>query len=365
MPRIIFVIAMLMLAYTTSLSQTKKPFRIGVAGLTHGHVGWILDRADDGDIEIVGIAEPDRALGERYCKQYKLPVTLLYTSLEAMLEKTHPEAVTGFSSTFEHLEIVKACAPRHIHVMVEKPLAVSMDHARQIEFLARKHAIFVLTNYETTWYSSNQKVEEIFLKNHSLGKLRKAVIHDGHEGPKEIGVGPEFLGWLTDPVKNGGGALMDFGCYGANLLTWLMNGAKPVAVSAITQQLKPAIYPRVDDDAIIIVTFPEGQGIIQASWNWPFGRKDMELYGEHGYILADRQGSKVKTSSDKPEEYITSPPYAKPYDDPFAYLAAVVRGEVKVGTTDLSSLENNLIVVEILEAAKQSAREGRVIRLAK
>lgn len=365
MSRIILTIAMLVFACTTASSQNKKPFRIGVAGLTHGHVGWILDRADDGDIEIVGIAEPDRALGERYCKQYKLPLTLLYTSLEEMLEKTHPEAVTGFSSTFEHLEIVKTCAPRHIHVMVEKPLAVSMDHARQIESLARKHTVFVLTNYETTWYSSNQKVEEIFLKDHSLGKLRKAVIHDGHEGPKEIGVGPEFLAWLTDPVKNGGGALMDFGCYGANLLTWLMNGAKPLTVSAVTQQLKPQVYPRVDDDATIIVTYPEGQGIIQASWNWPFGRKDMELYGERGYILADRHGSKIKTASDKPEEYITSPTYEKNYSDPFSYLSAVVRGEIKVRPTDLSSLENNLVVVEILEAAKRSAREGRAIKLGK
>jgi hypothetical protein len=91
----------------------------------------------------------------------------------------------------------------------------------------------------------------------------------------------------------------------------------------------------------------------------------MELYGEHGYILADRHGSKVKAAANKPEEYITSPAYEKPYNDPFAYLAAVVRGEIKVSPTDLSSLENNLTVVEILEAAKQSAREGKVIRLSK
>jgi predicted dehydrogenase len=361
----IFIILMLMLASVTGQSQQKvKPFRIGVAGLTHGHVGWILDRADDGDIEIVGIAEPDRVLAEQYCKKYNLPLTLLYSSVSEMLDKSKPEAVTGFSSTFDHLEIVKACAPRKIHVMVEKPLAVSLDHARQIQALAQKYSIYVLTNYETTWYGSNRNVEEMFIKTQPLGKLRKAVIHDGHQGPKEIGVGKEFLDWLTDPVKNGGGALMDFGCYGANLLTWLKNGKRPLTVSATTQQLKPGIYPRVEDEATIIVTYPDGQGIIQASWNWPFGRKDMELYGETGYIIADRQGSKIKTAADKPEEYIVSPVLDKPNDDPFAYLAAVVRGEVKLHATDLSSLENNLIVVEILEAARQSAKEGRVIKIA-
>ncbi|HEY9048539.1 MAG TPA: Gfo/Idh/MocA family oxidoreductase [Ohtaekwangia sp.] len=366
MQRLISLVILFTLVSMTAFSQqAQKPFRIGVAGLTHGHVGWILDRADDGDIEIVGIAEPDRALGERYCKRYNLPTTLLYSTLNEMLDKTKPEAVTGFSATVDHLSIVQACAPRGIHVMVEKPLAVSVDHVRQIEALAKKHKIHVLTNYETTWYSSNQKVEEVFIKDHSMGKLRKAVIHDGHQGPKEIGVGKEFLDWLTDPVKNGGGALMDFGCYGANLLTWLHDGKRPLTVSAITQQLKPAIYTHVEDEATIVVTYSDGQGIIQASWNWPFSRKDMELYGETGYILADRQGSRLKTSADKPEEYISSPAYAKPYNDPFAYLAAVVRGEITLKTTDLSSLENNVIVVEILEAARRSAKEGKVVTLSK
>lgn len=356
----------LLSAMTTVAQENKKPFRIGVAGLIHGHVGWILNRDKDEDIEIVGIAEPDRALAERYFKQYNLPMTLWYASLEEMLDKTKPEAVTGFGSTFDHLAVVKACAPRKIHVMVEKPLAVSMDHARQIKTLVDQHKIFVLTNYETTWYGSNTKVNELFREKHEFGKLRKAVIHDGHNGPKEIGVGKEFLDWLTDPVKNGGGgALMDFGCYGANLLTWLHDGKKPLNVFAVTQQLKPEIYPKIDDEATIIVTYPDGQGIIQASWNWPFGRKDMELYGETGYVIADKLGSKIKRKANEPEEYIAGNTLEKPYHDPFAYLAAVVRGNIKLNTSDLSSLENNLIVVEILDAAKQSAKEGKVVQLNK
>jgi len=360
----IYLITFLLLAFIANAQEVKKPFRIGVAGLNHGHVGWILNRAHDGDIEIVGIAEPDRALAERYLTKYKLPLSLLYTSVNEMLDKTKPEAVTGFSSTFDHLEIVKACAPRKIHVMVEKPLAVSMDHARQIQALATQHKIFVLTNYETTWYGSNLKVDEIFNQKHEFGKLRKAVIHDGHQGPKEIGVGKEFLDWLTDPIKNGGGgAIMDFGCYGANLLTWLHNGKRPQSVFAVTQQLKPDIYPKVDDEATIVVTYPDGQGIIQASWNWPIARKDMELYGETGYIIADKAGSKIKRAANQPEEYVVSPTLQKPNNDPFSYLAAVVRGEIKLAPTDLSSLENNVIVVEILDAAKQSAKEGKVIFL--
>lgn len=354
---------LILISFSVYAQGNKKPFKIGVAGLTHGHVHWILNRAKDGDIEIVGIAEPNRALAEQLLNQYKLPISLLYPSLNEMLDKTKPEAVTGFGNTFDHLRIVQACAPRKIHVMVEKPLAVSLDHAQQIQSLAKKHSIHVLTNYETTWYGSNLKIEELFRAAKPMGPVRKVVVHDGHEGPKEIGVSPEFLEWLIDPVKNGGGALMDFGCYGANQITWLLNGERPVAVFAVTQQIKPHIYPKVDDEATIVITYASAQGIIQASWNWPFGRKDMEVYGEKGYLIADRQGSKIKAASDKPEEFVAAPGLPQPHHDPFAYLAAVVRGEIKIQPYDLSALDNNMIVMEILEAAKTSAKTGKAVAL--
>jgi len=357
----LFLVMLFISSFMTSTAQ-QKPLRIGIAGLTHDHVHGLLTKAHDKTIEIVGIAEANRDLAERYLKRYNLPVSLLYSSLEEMLDKTKPEAVCAFNSIYEHLETVKACAPRKIHVMVEKPLAVSLDHAKQMQALATKYGIHLLTNYETTWYGSHRKAFESL---DSIGGLRKIVVHDGHQGPKEIGVSKEFLEWLTDPVKNGGGALIDFGCYGANLVTWLMNGEKPLNVFAVTQQMKPEIYPKVDDEATIVITYPKTQGIIQASWNWPFGRKDIEIYGQHGYMIADRNGLKTKTGEQKKEEYqpVASPP--APYQDPFTYLAAVVHGEIKVKSTDLSSLQNNMIVVEILEAARKSAKEGRVVYLKK
>jgi predicted dehydrogenase len=336
-----------------------KPLRIGIAGLTHTHVHWLLGRAKDSDIQIVGIAEPNRALAERYLQQYKLPMTLLYASLDEMLDKTKPEAVTAFNSIYEHLDVVKACASRKIHVMVEKPLAVSLDHAKQMQALAIKNGIHLLTNYETTWYGTNHKAYTLL---DSIGDLRKLVVHDGHPGPKEIGVNKEFLDWLTDPVMNGGGALTDFGCYGANLITWLMKGQRPISVFAVTQQIKPEVYPNVDDEATIVVTYPKAQGIIQASWNWPYNRKDMEIYGQHGYMFADRNVLKIKASQEKKEEQLTSSLTA-PYHDPFAYLGAVIRGEITVKPADLSALENNMIVMEILDAAKRSAKEGKIIHL--
>ena len=71
------------------------------------------------------------------------------------------------------------------------------------------------------------------MKDGKLGAVRRLVTHYGHQGPKEIGVGPEFFSWLTDPAKNGAGALYDFGCYGANFATWLFENQRPLSVFAV------------------------------------------------------------------------------------------------------------------------------------
>ncbi len=348
---------------TTLPAAPKTPLRLAIAGLSHSHVHWLLGRPERGDLVIVGIYEPNRDLAARYFQRYGLDQELLFDDFETMLETVKPEAVTAFGSIDEHLRVVEGCAPRGIHVMVEKPLAVANEPAARMAELARRHRIHLLTNYETTWYASVHALRQK-VSDGEVGPIRKIVVHDGHSGPQEIGVNKEFLEWLTDPKRNGAGALTDFGCYGADLIAWLMGGAAPLSVTAVTQQIKPEIYPKVDDEATIIVTYPQAQGIIQASWNWPFNRKDMEVYGLTGSIAApDGQTLQIRTQADQPESIVRLAPRSAPNDDPFGFLAAVVRGDLMVEPTDLSSLDLNLTVVRILDAARESARTGRTVKL--
>ncbi|AQG78777.1 Gfo/Idh/MocA family protein [Spirosoma montaniterrae] len=351
----------LLLLGSTQQQIVAQKLRVGVAGMVHSHVHQIL-RLNGQSIEIVGIAEPNRELAERFAKQYNLPSSLIYPTVTEMLDKTRPEAVTDFGRIVDHLATVQACAPRGVHVMVEKPLAISLDHARQMAALARRHNVQLLTNYETTWYGSNHRAYALTNTEKAIGDVRKIVVHDGHQGPKEINVMPEFFVWLTDPATNGAGALFDFGCYGANLSTWLMKNQRPTSVLAVTQQIKPDIYPKVDDEATIILTYPTAQAVIQASWNWPYARKDMEVYGKTGSVFAlDKSRMRIRRSEKEPEQAVEAVQTDAPAADPFAYLARLLRGETK--PDELTSLENNLIVMEILEAARQSAKTGRVVTL--
>jgi predicted dehydrogenase len=352
-------------------ADTKPPLRVVIAGLVHGHAdGFFSHSRNRPDIQIVAIAESDRALFDQYAVKFHLDLSLYHADLGETLRSTKPQAVLVYTSTYDHLKVVELCAHYGIPVMMEKPLAVSFEDAQAIARAAHTANIQVLVNYETSWYPSNHAAFKL-VHDGAIGAVRKVVVHDGHEGPKEINVDPKFLKWLIDPRLNGGGALFDFGCYGADLVTWLVGrftatgefvGQRPLTVTAVTQQIKPDIYPLVDDEATIILTYPKAQAILQASWNWPYSRKDMEVYGRTGSVITVAANDiTVRLPHQAQSATRAAAPIPAPYNDPLTYLRAVLLAGARPEA--LSSLETNLIVSEILDAASRSAASGKTVHL--
>ena len=362
-----FVVVFLLALIPASLlaSPADPPFRIAIAGLVHGHVSGFLKLATNHpEVQIVAIFDPDPALLAKYGEIAKLPPNARFTSLDRMLEQSKPDAVATFTSTAGHRAVVEASARQKIPVMMEKPLATTVADAQAIKKASETAGIPVVINYETTWYESHGEIWKLVKETHAIGDIRRMVAMDGHQGPREIHVQPEFFHWLTDPIQNGAGALFDFGCYGANLMTWLMDGQRPLKVTAITQTNKSAIYNPVDDEATILVEYPGAQGVIEGSWNWPFARKDFEVYGQTGYTIATGGKSLRVRLPNQPAESTPSPS-ALPANahDSISYLVHTVRD--RAVPTGLSSLANNLVVTEILDAARTSAKIGRTVTLRK
>ena len=354
-----------LVAFACRLSaQPTAPVRIAVVGLVHDHAWGFFPRFKGrDDVQLVGIVETNQVLIDRYSRRLHFSPDLFYPSLEALFAKTNVQAVATFTDIYDHQRVVETCAAHGVDVMMEKPLAVNMKAARAIAAAAKKGHIQVIVNLETTWYPGNQEAYVMVHDQHQIGDIRRIVAHDGHQGPKEIGCSTNFLAWLTDPVLNGGGAINDFGCYGAGLATWLMHGQKPTSVLAVARQIKPDVYPKVEDDATIVLTYPKATVILEPSWNWPFNVKDLEIYGQTGYVKVPQPDELlVREGGKKSEEtQITPPPLTGPNADPLSYLAAVVRGEIQ--PSGLSSLNVNMTVVEILDAAHKSARTGKSIKL--
>jgi predicted dehydrogenase len=341
-----------------------RPLRLAVAGLVHGHARSFLEgvRARD-DVELVGVAEVAPSVLARYGDRFAIPAENRFRDTVEMIEKAQPEAIAAFCTTFDHPEVVEICAARRLAVMMEKPLAVSLEHAERIRRAVAASGIPLIVNYETTWYRSHAQLWALVKEQQAVGGIRKMIAMDGHQGPREIGANEEFFDWLTDPVRNGAGALFDFGCYGANLMTWLMDDQRPQAVTARTLTVKPHIYSKVDDEATVLIDYPQAQGIIQASWNWAFGRKDLEVYGASGYAHAIGGTTlRLRRAGESNESTPKLPELPAHQGDPVSYLIAVARGHI--GVSGLSSLENNLIATEILVAARESAATGRTVALA-
>ena len=351
-------------------AAAATPLKVGIVGLVHGHVaaflgggamvpaGAILKRPD---VELVGIVEPDQALFDQYAKRYHLAAGLRFTSIAAMVARAHPQAVLVFTAPSEHRRIVEECAGLGVSVMMEKPLAFRYEDALAMERAAKHGKIHVLVDYETSWYGSNAKAAQL-LTDGDLGAMVKVVVRDGHQGPAKIGVQPEFLKWLVDPAMDGDGALTDFGCYGPDLVTGMLHGEAPLSVSAVTQHLQPELYPKVADEADILLKYKSAVVIVQASWDWPFGVKQMDVYGRTGYAKTlDGNQMVVRKERDDAEMKEDAPSPQAPYDDPLHYLEAVLGG-LDEGDS-LSSLKTNVTVTEILDAARRSAQTGKTVVL--
>jgi predicted dehydrogenase len=356
------MLAILPCAFAAQAQQ--PPIRVAIVGLVHGHVGGLLyEIPQHPEFVLVGIAEPDTALAASYASRYSLPQNLLFTDTETMIKATHPQALLVYTSVAGHRPAIELAGKYGVNVMVEKPLTISLDDALAIRKIARQAHIHVLVNYVTTWYSSNTQAYNM-AQSGQIGEIRRIVLHDGHRGPVLIHTSPEFTNWLIDPAQNGAGALYDFGCYGADLATWLMHGATPLTVSAIANHDQPQNYPKVEDDTTILLSYPHTEAVLMGSWNWPFDRTDMEVYGATGYVFtAGTSQVRIRLQHDMAEEELTiSPSLAKDHSDSLDYLTAVLAGRIP-DHGDLNALDTNVIVMQILDAARESIRTGNAIQL--
>jgi len=337
---------------------SQQKLEVVLAGLSHDHVNPILDKQKAGQIKIIGIAEPDLQLCEKKKKDYQLPDSIFFKDLKTALQNKHPDLVMVYEAPAEHLSVVEICMPLHIPVMIEKPLAFANKDAVRIKTLSERFKTKVYTNFPSIWYSS---FNELLKRSNEAGVINKMVMRGGHRGPREVGCSKEFLNWLTDSIKNGSGALVDFGCYGAAIMTELMHGQTPLSVYASVRHLKPDMYPKVDDAATIVLEYKNATGIVEASWNFPYTIMDAEIYGKDGYLHASQFNTaqlQVKKDSTSRDATIAT----LEYNDAVEYLTAVLKNGGP-DNNQMLSLERNLIVVRILDAARKSAREGRKILL--
>jgi len=339
--------------------------RLAIVGLDHDHIWGILqDIAKEPLADLVAIADPHTDLVEKARKQAP-STTKFYSDYVQMLDEAKPEGVIITTENDRHLEILRECAKRHIHYSTEKPLASTTADAKEMERLAREANIKLMVNYWNVWVAPTHELYHRVVMSRELGPIQKIIVQQGHQGPKEIGVSTYFGDWLYDPMKNGGGALIDFGCYGAEWALWLKG--RPARVFAFAQKLKTEQHNQVDDDATIVLEYPDAVAVLQASWDWPYSKGQVEVFGPQGSMLATNDAllyraaksrETVEGLNGRPVS-LTAP--AHETSSPIAYFVDCIRHDKPIENPLAAPL--NVGVVEILDAAKESIRTGRAVEL--
>ena len=332
--------------------------RIGIVGLDHDHVWELLDYiSSEPQADLVAIADDHPDLVSR--ARSKVPATVkFFADYRAMLDDAKPQAVFVTTENSRHLEILRECAKRHIHFSTEKPMATNAADAREMERLAKEAGIKLMVNYWNAWVPSSHELVAR-AKSGAIGRIQRIIVQYGHQGPREIGITREFADWLYDPVRNGGGASMDFGCYGAEWALWLKG--RPSRVYATSRQLKTDQNNQVDDDATMVLDYPDATVVIEPSWDWPYNMDRTYVFGQTGSLLArrddlHRRGASTP-ASDPDGEAIALTPLPHERSNPIAYLLDRIRSDRPV--EDPLSAVLNVEVMEILDAARVSARNGQ------
>jgi predicted dehydrogenase len=343
--------------------QEPASYKIAIIGLVHAHAWGHLPSIIQGkSAKLVGISEPNAELVGA-AKQLGVADNLFYPDYTKMLEETKPDIVWAFVENNRHLEIAKVCLPRHINLIFEKPLASSYEDARQIQALASKYNVRVMTNYQMAWWPANY-VAKAAADAGKIGTIYRLHGVVGHGGPSSEGVKNKyFFDWLTDPVKNGGGALMDFGCYNALWSLWYLG--MPTKIYATVNHLRPERFPKVEDSATLVLSYPNGVGIYEGSWDLPRSMQDLEIFGRPDpngkqpgslYMTHNRVDLRQGRS---PAEELPLTPLPEDASEPVAYMASRMKANQPI--EGLTAIDINVNVIRIIDLAKESVKTGRAV----
>jgi len=340
-----------------ALPAAAQEYKMAVIGLVHAHVwGHLQKIVNSKEVKLVGVADPNPILT---AEAKKLGVTddLIASDYRKMLDERKPDLVWAFVENNRHLEIVQACAPKKINVIFEKPLAATYEQALEIQKLANQYGIKVMSNYQMAWWPANYTAKKL-VDSGDLGQVWRLHGVVGHGGPGSQGPRNEFFfAWLTDPVKNGAGALMDFGCYNALWSLWYMG--RPETVYAHVNHLRPETFPKVEDNSDMVLGYKNGVGMFEGSWDLPKSYQDLEVFGLKKSVYM--QNGRVTEKAGREVKEIPIEPLVPDDAEPVSYMVSRMRSGKPV--EGMTALDINVQVLEIIEAAKKSIATGAAVKL--
>lgn len=339
----------------------KTKLRVGVLGMTHDHLWGNLSHLNASPLgELVAAADPNKELCDKIKTQFDCPQ--VFESYKELLQGAEVDAVYIYSDHVTSADLAVMAAQHGKHIMVEKAMAATLADAERMLAAASRNSVQLMVNWPIAWDPSLQKAIEL-VETGAIGRLFYVKHRASHGGPMEFGHSHFFYDWLYDDHLGGGGAIIDYGCYGAALARYLLG--QPSKVSAIAGHLVKE-YVTLDDNAIFVMQWPDAMAQMEASWTH-IGNLDQRFsvfLGTKGTIHCQtfpKTSVRLATDEDKDGTEIELMP--PPEDRKNATSYFLTRLVEKNPIEGICSPKIGRDAQEIVEAAKLSASQEKVISL--
>ncbi len=335
----------------------EKMYRIGFASLVHDHVwGELQHWKAHPNVQIVAAGDVNAELRDKF--KAETGVNNVYESWQEMLEKEELDIVQAAAENNAGPHIVEAAAAKGIHVVSEKPMAARLSQADRMLSAADKAGTLLMVNWPTAW-SPGLNTAMKLITDGAIGDVFYFKWRSAHNGPMEIGCSRYFYEWLYDEERNGAGALMDYCCYCADMCAYLLG--LPQQVTAFRATFVKD-YPIPDDNAVIVMKYPNAFGITEASWTQKVGyiTPNPVVYGTEGALMVS--GNDVHLHPAGADAHVVTPE-AMPEGSRNAAEYFIHRLKTEQPIEGLCSPKVSRDAQEILEAGLVSADTGQVVNL--
>jgi len=334
--------------------------RVAVVGLSHDHI-WdhLGDLTSSEHVEYVGGADADAELRTKLENKYG---GRTWDDWRVMLDEVQLDAVYIYSSNREGAVASTEASHRGLHVMIEKPMAADLAGADAMLAAAKQSQTALMVNWPFAWWPQMQHALTV-VTDGRIGRVWQVKYRAAHAGPAELGCTPQFCNWLFDEHANGGGAMMDYCCYGTTLARAIL-GVPEQVVGLSGNFCKDQLS--VEDNAIIVMKGTDSMATAEASWTQigKLSSYTTTIYGTTGTLLVEpRAGGRLilATESDPEGSPVDVPEPAAHFQNATDHFVSHIRSGTELHPLCRSDVCRDS--QEILEAGKRSMKSGAHIPL--
>lgn len=359
----------------------SKTYRVGIIGFAHMHINNVAGLfAKHPQVELVACADTIPEAPELreapYTRAWNLNHALneigvpkAYDDYHEMLEKEPFDIIICCSENAKHPEVVEACAASGANVCIEKPMAMSLAHALRMVRACQTAETTMVINWPMTWSSSARKAKAL-IEEGVIGRVLQVKSRLGHTGPLGSGAAHAGVSDTAAPMTGaeraatwwhqtaaGGGAMLDFCCYGAMVSRWYI-GEPAVAAMGMRANLNSQ-WGDADDNGAILVRFPRAMALLEGTWTtWHHGVSGGPIiYGTTGTLVVEGGGVRLERGHGQTTIYDCEPLPEGREQVPGEFIHHLETGEPLHSTLEMRC---NLEVMAILDAGVRSAESGKL-----